>query len=120
MTADIRRHLETMLDILDEKEWIQGALFEDARGRRGDQNDIFLEDVTGRCLAGAYTYGTLSGTVRINDLWPVSQIIVAVVKDLFPGRLTCSLPSFNDHKDTTVEDVRLVLKVAIERSSELH
>ena len=38
--TDIARHLETMLDVLDGMEWIQGDLFEGPHGLRGDHNDI--------------------------------------------------------------------------------
>ena len=116
--TDIARHLETMLDVLDEKEWIKGDLFEGPHGLRGDQSVISPEDVTGVCLAGSYTYAVLTGMVSANDWDLVSPVILEVVEDLFPGRGSWSVPHFNDCKDTTVEDARLVLKTAIEKASE--
>lgn len=116
--TDIARHLETMLDVLDEKDWIKGDLFEGPHGLRGDQNDISPEDVTGVCLAGSYTYAVLTGMLSANDWWTVSSVILDAVENLFPGRTTLSVPAFNDCKDTTVEDARLVVKTAIEKVRE--
>ena len=117
--TDIARHLETMLDVLDEKEWIKGDLFEGPHGLRGDHNDIFSpENITGVCLAGSYSYAVLTGMLSANDWYLVAPVILAAVEDLFPDRAGWSVPAFNDCKDTTVEDARLVLKTAIEKVRE--
>ena len=115
--TDIRRHLEIMLDVLDEKEWIQGDLFEGLHGARGDQNDIALEEVTGVCLAGSYTFAAICGMVTPLGWYEVSEAILATAADLFPERCA-TVPFLNDHKDTTIEDIRLVVKTAIEKASE--
>ena len=116
----IRRQLEIMLNILDEKEWIQGNLFEGPLGLRGDQHDVPVEDVTGVCLAGAYTYAIVTGAIARNNWQEVAGIIITVAGDLFPDRgRGWSVPYFNDHKETTEEDIRLVVKTAIEKAGQL-
>lgn len=119
--TDIGRELEIMLDVLDEKEWIQDDLFEGPHGLRGDQQSMPAEDVTGVCLAGAYTYAVITGTITENNWQPVSQVILEAASDLFPDRWGVMLspptvPFFNDDKNTTVEDIRLVLKTAAEKA----
>lgn len=114
----VREHLEIMLDVLDGKEWIQDDLYETADGRRGDHLDIPLEDVTGVCLAGAYQYGVLTGTMTAADWEGVSRAVLAAVNTLFPERGGRTIPSFNDHPDTTREDIYLALKTAIENGEE--
>ena len=113
----IRTALEAMLGVLDEKDWIQGDLFEALSGARGDQTDIDLEDVTGVCLAGSYTYALLTGALRSEEgFFGVSEALLAVARDLFPGRKTATIPKFNDDKNTTREDIILVLKTAVSKS----
>ena len=116
--TDIRRHLEIMLDVLDEKEWIQGNLFEGPHGLRGDQFAFPMEEVTGVCLAGSYTYAVICGMVTQNDWYPVSAAILAAARDLFPEERCVTVPFLNDCKDTTEEDIRLIVKTAIEKASE--
>ena len=116
--TDIRRHLEIMLDVLDEKEWIQGDLFEGPHGARGDQFAFPMEEVTGVCLAGSYTYAVICGMVTQNDWYPVSAAILAAARDLFPEERCVTVPFLNDCKETTEEDIRLIVKTAIEKASE--
>lgn len=119
----IREQLEAMLDVLDEKEWIQGVLFEGEDGKRGDEIDVPLERVTGVCLAGAHKYAVMTGAITTNAWWQVSDIILDVARDLFPDVWTgCwsppTIPFLNDHTGMTVEDIRLILKTAIEKAGE--
>lgn len=120
----IREQLEAMLDVLDEKDWIQGDLFEGPHGLRGDQQSIPLEDVTGVCLAGAHKYAVLTGMIATDSgWWQVSDIILDAARDLFPDVWTgCwgapTIPFLNDQKGMTVEDIRLILKTAIEKADQ--
>ena len=116
--TDIRRHQEIMLDVLDEKEWIQGDLFEGPHGLRGDQFAFPMEEVTGVCLAGSYSYAVIRGMVYAADWYEVSEAILAAARDLLPEERCVTVPFFNDCKDTTEEDIRLIVKTAIEKASE--
>ena len=107
---NVRKTLEEMLKVFDEKDWIQGTMYR--------PYGASIEEITGVCLAGSYTYAALTGMVSANDWYLVSPVILEAVEDLFPGRPGWSVPGFNDHKDTTVEDARLVVKSAIEKARE--
>jgi hypothetical protein len=93
------------------------------------------QDSEGRiCLGNALVKGrgipVLHPVLFLNDLnegslqdwadtmaeWSMShKMVLDVVRDLFPDRVTVNgIPGFNDDPHTTFEDVRLVLKVAIE------
>jgi hypothetical protein len=47
---------------------------------------------------------------------PAYEAVREQIMQHFPGRggWYCSIPAFNDHPDTTEEDIRLVLKHALE------
>lgn len=84
---------DDMESVLNEKGWIKGKMV--------------TED--GVCLVGAYRTLLYDGrsypTQRVKD----------AIRELFPersGNCTSTMPFFNDHPDTTREDVSLVIKHA--------
>ena len=64
------------------------------------------------CLGYAIQQAT-EGNARnfINVLYTVSQVIYALFPERITGR-TSTIVSFNDHPDTTFEDVQRVMKFA--------
>lgn len=57
------------------------------------------------CLALA-----LSKVVKSEHQVTISRKVNLIIRSLFPGRDQNSIPFFNDHPDTTREDISLVLK----------
>lgn len=114
MTADYSK----ISDALDEKGWIKGD----------------LRSANGLCLIGAarYANGLLGGQGGVyledeekyyeaaNETNEVINTLAAVAERLFPGRTThfndrfhlAPAAQFNDHPDTTLEDVKMVIKHA--------
>ena len=113
---ETREMLEAMLATLQEKDWIQGdSYFPEVPA--GSLPDPLV--VTGVCLEGAWGLN-YSGQGACLDEWQEARIALCkVIRELYPGRLlfpgNTSPFYFNDHKDTTREDVLLVVKTAIER-----
>ena len=66
---------------------------------------------------GAYyqSLGRYNG-VRIEQTIAATRRLLEIIEDLFPGRAVSNglpvpnIPAFNDHPDTTYEDVLLVIK----------
>lgn len=79
-------------DILsDESKWIKGK-DQDDKGRMCLRTAVFHVYHTSR--SGAF------------------EALTEVIMTLYPGRMRHSLITFNDHPDTTFEDIQRVLKVA--------
>lgn len=94
---------ETVLSTWDEYGWIQGL--------RGDTS-------VGFCMVGAWVRAT-----GLNVTEPFSMAFrssfVSAASQLFPDRPHWSIAAFNDAKDTSEEDVRLVFKHAMESLTDL-
>jgi hypothetical protein len=103
MSVDERVNVERdALQLLGERGWCKRT-FEDQSGRM--------------CLFGALS---AAHTAAIEQGHPMDRAwlnrVRGVVQEQFPNRTTGALMSFNDHPDTTVDDVVLVLeKAAIRR-----
>jgi hypothetical protein len=117
MTAE--EILERMLHVFDEKDWIQDGMW-------APDSLEWVNDpaVTGVCLEGAFCLAR--GAVNLSELgpefshkfshWPdINRTLQTVITDLFPDREPVPF-LFNDNPYTTLEDVKLVIKTALERT----
>ena len=114
--------LEGMLRVFEEKDWIQGHLYRSVAFDSNMPSDPMT--VTGACLEGA-CHLVMQNTMDCS-LVPLNlrYHLLRVATDLFPERMTdigssvvgkLALFDFNDHPNTTLEDIRLVIKTAIDR-----
>ena len=99
MSADVNPEREA-LRVLAERGWCKGRL-ESSDGRR--------------CLVGAAAAGVVGHQI---DWMEVLGNIRAVAQEQFPERRAVGVVDFNDHPDTTLEDVIAVLEKAAIRRSE--
>ena len=111
--------LGKMIDRLQDKGWVQGSLWETVRAPDplgGGSRDYWLI-AGGACLEGS---AELCGQQAGVDWLPVADFLVAAITDLFPERLRGAywdaVVKFNDHPDTTFEDVMMVVKTAKENA----
>lgn len=115
--------LGKMIERLQDKGWIKGVIWE----------EVFVpydyDSLTGCFLGGLKSIkgrACLRGTAELcsaftlfaYELSVVADRLAAVIGELFPGRADGkvhweAVECFNDHEDTTFEDVMLVLKHAI-------
>ena len=84
-------------EVLDQFGWIKGEIY-----RHGQ----------GYCLWGAIVKSCNGGVT--SDVTGLTNKTSDVISELFPTRVRggfdSPIPNFNDHPDTTLEDVKLVLK----------
>jgi hypothetical protein len=108
---EIREILEQMLRVFDEKDWIQGRLCIPE-----DPSDISAAKAV--CLKGAWAVCRMRDPIAWEP-WDllIEGILMKTILDLYPDRARVWAWQFNDHPDTTLEDVRLVLKFAIEKEA---
>ena len=111
----MRETLEGMLKVLEEKDWIQGHLY-----RTYDGNTNYPANravITGACLEGACALTMPEDTFFIVIPSRLRDLLLSVMTDLFPERMdeVSALFEFNDHPQTTLEDIRLVIKTGIDR-----
>ena len=124
---DIKTHLDNTLRVLKDVGWEKGDFtvwkFE------GDEHMV-----KGYCLAGAvgaaYEYAAFGYVVEVSEevLEPYEDLLKALAqtcKQLFPGRVSPqfaddindsiqTIAHFNDHEDTTLDDITTVLMAAQE------
>lgn len=115
--------LGKMIERLQDKGWIQGVIWEE--GFLPANGDLIwdglsgLKSVKGRaCLRGTAELCS-AFTLSLYELSQVADLLVAAITELFPERITgkvhwAAVEIFNDHEDTTFEDVLLVIKHARE------
>jgi hypothetical protein len=101
--------LEGMIEILQEKDWIQKKMYLASEGL-----------IKAVCIEGACNLTLRDDCLQamsVNDFFTmkdsVSKAVLRVVADLFPERKGPAMFDFNDHPATTKEDVLLVLKTAL-------
>ena len=115
---EVREVLEGMLDILHEKEWIQGHLY---KGTGSSPDDLFIprEEVQGVCLEGAchLAFSAALTPAEMCDLKTlVNQAVINAAADSCPEKYQDYMKvmfQFNDFEKTTREDVILAVKTAI-------
>jgi hypothetical protein len=106
------------LNALNEVGWCQGT------GQTPDGRICMgAAMIRGRDIAGLIYINPASSNwatynACMND-WEKSQTLVMdTIWSLFPERVTeGGIPGFNDHPQTTLEDVKLVLKTALEAAN---
>ena len=107
---NVRKTLEEMLKVFDEKDWIQGTMYR--------PYGASIEEITGVCLEGSWGLCHQIRLLELADWGEVLPYLKAAIGDLFPARSNHGSPwQFNDHQDTTGEDVLLVIKTAAARAS---
>ena len=111
---DVREVLVKMLDILQEKEWIQGNLYK--------YNDIMRHHIEGVCLEGACNLAVDTEVLPLRAQGFLRSAVNASVLDaaayLFPEKTppwATAMFQFNDYEGVSREDVILTVKTAIER-----
>lgn len=113
--------LDAMIKRLQDKGWVQGVIWEEKFIPDGMLFDglYALRSVKGRaCLQGTAELCSMGALVLHSA---VADRLAAAIADLFPerkeGRLHWdTVVKFNDHEDTTFEDVMLVVKHAREQA----
>ena len=111
--------LGKMLDRLQDKGWVQGVIWEEEYIAPPDRvlglHGVFMRSIKGRAC--------LQGTAELCDAGPLTMLsaigdrLAAAIADLFPERMQGqahwdTVVKFNDHEDTTFEDIMLVVKTA--------
>lgn len=117
--------LDAMIARLQDKGWLQGQTWEDAWIMLGGRLELSPEP--GRaCLGGTAELCMFNGVSKL--AWNAGELLLssrvadllnAAIGELFPGRTGAlahwsGVVTFNDHPDTTFEDVLLVCKHARE------
>lgn len=116
---DVAEILDKMIERLQDKGWVKGVIWEEEFLPDGI---IFtgysvLRSVKGRaCLQGT---AELCSTGSLGVRSAVADRLAAAITALFPERVSrgphwTAVVDFNDHDDTTYEDVLLVVKHARE------
>jgi hypothetical protein len=104
-----QKHADGLLEMLDEYGWFDGQT-----PYRYKQGEV--------CLAMALTrYGTQAG-LKYKVRNGMTEDINNTIMDMYPDQrvMGLALPrSFNDHPRTTEEDVRLVIKHAVDADEDL-
>ncbi len=87
--------------------WTKGALARTAKGRAIGPHE---KPAKCFCLEGAIVRNTL-----VDERRPAFWLVQTAIRELFPnGARATSTPVFNDHPDTTHEEIILVLRRARE------
>lgn len=108
--------LDKMIARLHDKGWIQGVIWEEYF--IPSDSSFPLEGVKGKaCLRGTADLCNMMQPFGAGErLSAVGDRLAAAIAELFPERLKeahwDAVVKFNDHEDTTVEDVMLVVKHA--------
>lgn len=104
--------LDAMIERLQDKGWVQGVLWEEY---------LLPSDSSFRVKGKACLQGTAelcsAGSLSLRSL--IADYLAAAIAALFPERREGeahwdTVVKFNDHEDTTFEDVMLVVKTARE------
>lgn len=112
--------LDKMIERLQDKGWVQGIIWEETFVPDGPLTEGFLSglrSIKGKaCLQGTVELCS-EFTLSICELSAVADRLVAAITELFPERKEGqghwdTVVKFNDHEDTTFEDVLLVVKTA--------
>ena len=113
--------LDAMAARLQDKGWVQGVIWEEEFLPAADlitfDGGFLVRGIKGKaCLRG--TAELCQPRWNVEELAPVADRLVAAITVLFPERLEQAhwgaVVAFNDHKDTTFEDVMLVVRRAKE------
>lgn len=119
---DVAEILDKMIARLQDKGWVKGVIWEE-QFIPGDVFEInglmsgSLRSIKGKaCLHGTFE---LCGIGSLDLHSAVADRLAAAITALFPGRVSrgphwTAVVDFNDHDDTTFEDVMLVVKHARE------
>ena len=102
VTLDQARNLYKLLK--ERKRWTRGVF---ARDKQGVSVDEYSKDACSWCITGA---------IRKSSAWMATTPISNKVRKMYPGRLNplqSDIAAFNDHGDTTHEDVLKVIKSVI-------
>ena len=124
--------LGKMIDRLQDKGWIQGVIWEEEFVLSAPDVLLYAEhglsiggrrSIKGRaCLQGTAELCGMMQPLGITErLSAVGDRLAAVIAELFPDRKAgaghwAAVVRFNDHEDTTFEDVMMVLKHAREQA----
>lgn len=115
--------LGKMAERLQDKGWIQGVIWEEEFVPTGTcltfDGYALMRSVKGRaCLRGTAELCS-AFMLSMHEHSQLADRLFAVIAELFPERITgkvhwAAVEIFNDHEDTTFEDVLLVIKHARE------
>lgn len=114
--------LGKMIDRLQDKGWVQGIIWEEEfvpSGMLTFDGGFLIKRIPGRAC--------LQGTAELCDAGPLTMVsaigdrLAAAIADLFPERKEGqahwdTVVKFNDHENTTFEDVMMIMKHARERA----
>jgi hypothetical protein len=111
--------LEGMLDVLHDKDWIQGQLYAGPEG--DDPTGVCLEGACNIVLWSALRRSAIRDGARFGQLRKdAGELVIEAAREVFgeekvPGWVSIMF-QFNDLETTTREDVILAVKTAIERA----
>lgn len=113
--------LGKMIDRLQDKGWIQGVIWEEEFIASPDHvlglYGVFMRSIKGKaCLQGT---AELCSTGSLGWHSAIADRLAAAIADLFPERKQGqahwdTVVKFNDHENTTFEDVMMIMKHAKE------
>lgn len=113
--------LDAMIERLQDKGWVQGVLWEEYL--LPSDSSFPLKSVKGKaCLQGTAELCGMERPLGITEtLSAVADRLAAAITELFPERKEGlghwdTIVKFNDHPDTTFEDVMMVVKTAKENA----